>query len=78
MPADLSITGFDDIDISRATTPELTTVRQPLAELGRTAVTLLGRLMNGERVEALHMELSTELVVRGSTARVLTPTGDLP
>ena len=68
VPGDLSITGFDDIDISRATTPELTTVRQPLAELGRTAVTLLSRLTRGEAVEALHTELATELVVRASTA----------
>lgn len=68
VPGDLSITGFDDIDVSRATTPELTTVRQPLEEMGRTAVTLLARLMAGDKVEALHMELATELVVRGSTA----------
>jgi LacI family transcriptional regulator len=68
VPEDVSVTGFDDIDISRATTPLLTTVRQPLEEMGRTAVTLLNRLMNQERVEALHMELATELVVRGSTA----------
>ena len=68
VPGDVSITGFDDIDISRATTPELTTVRQPLEEMGRTAVALLSRLMNRDKVEALHMELATELVVRGSTA----------
>ncbi|WP_028050515.1 LacI family DNA-binding transcriptional regulator [Cellulomonas sp. URHD0024] len=66
-PQDVSITGFDDIDVSRATTPQLTTVRQPLEEMGRTAVTLLNRLINQEKVEALHMELATELVVRGST-----------
>jgi LacI family transcriptional regulator len=67
VPQDLSITGFDDIDISRATHPQLTTVRQPLEEMGRTAVTLLNRLINQDKVEALHMELATELVVRGST-----------
>ena len=68
VPRDLSVTGFDDIDVSRATTPQLTTVRQPLEEMGRTAVSLLIRLMNGDKVEALHTELSTDLVVRESTA----------
>lgn len=67
VPDDLSITGFDDSDISRATQPQLTTVRQPLEEMGRMAVGLLIRLMDRHKVEALHVELATELVVRGST-----------
>ena len=67
VPADLSIAGFDDIDLSRATTPMLTTVRQPLLELGRMAVTLLMRLIERHELEALHIELATELVVRAST-----------
>jgi LacI family transcriptional regulator len=37
VPEDLSVTGFDGIDVSRATTSRLTTVRQPLQEMGRTA-----------------------------------------
>lgn len=67
VPADLSVTGFDDIDVSRATTPKLTTVRQPLQEMGRTAVTMLMRQLDGLAHEALSMELATELVVREST-----------
>jgi LacI family transcriptional regulator len=67
VPDDLSIAGFDDIDLSRATQPMLTTVRQPLQEMGRMAVTLLIRLLERHRLEALHIELATELVVRGST-----------
>ncbi|PRY44569.1 LacI family transcriptional regulator [Umezawaea tangerina] len=67
VPEDVSITGFDDIDLSRATTPALTTVRQPLAEMGRIAVTQLMRVLDGHRPEALHLELSTTLVVRDST-----------
>ncbi|MET9618042.1 substrate-binding domain-containing protein [Kitasatospora indigofera] len=51
----------------------LTTVRRPLEELGRTAVSLLTRLMEGHTAEALHVELATELVVRGSTGPA--PTG---
>ena len=67
VPEDLSVTGFDDIDVSRATTPRLTTVRQPLQEMGRTAVTMLMRQLDGHAHEALSMELQTRLVVREST-----------
>jgi LacI family transcriptional regulator len=67
VPEDVSVTGFDDIDVSRATTPRLTTVRQPLQEMGRTAVTMLMRQLDGHAHEALSMELQTRLVVREST-----------
>ena len=67
IPTDLSVTGFDDSEISRATTPMLTTVRQPLDEMGRLAVTMLTRLMERQPLDALHLELATELIVRGST-----------
>jgi LacI family transcriptional regulator len=70
VPDDLSVTGFDDIDISRATVPMLTTVRQPLQEMGRLAVSLLMRIVDRHDHEALHVELATELVVRGSTGPV--------
>jgi LacI family transcriptional regulator len=70
VPDDLSVTGFDDIDVSRATTPRLTTVRQPLQEMGRTAVTMLMRQLDGHPHEALSMELETRLIVRGSTGPV--------
>jgi LacI family transcriptional regulator len=67
VPADLSVTGFDDIDLAQATSPMLTTVRQPLTEMGRIAVSLLIRLLEGHQVEARHVELATDLVVRSST-----------
>lgn len=67
VPEDLSIGGFDDIDLAQATSPTLTTVRQPLPEMGRIAVSLLVRLLDGHRVDALHVELATELVIRDST-----------
>jgi LacI family transcriptional regulator len=70
VPEDLSIAGFDDIDLSRATRPMLTTVRQPLEEMGRMAVGLLLRLIDRHALHALHVELATELVVRGSTGPV--------
>ena len=69
VPRDLSVAGFDDIDVSRATSPMLTTVRQPLQEMGRMAVTMLMRLLDRHTLEAVHVSLGTELVVRDSTAR---------
>jgi LacI family transcriptional regulator len=73
VPGDVSVAGFDDIDLSRATRPPLTTVRQPLRELGRMAVTLLMRLLDRHELEALHVELATALVVRDSTGPVRVP-----
>ena len=67
VPGDLSIAGFDDIDLAQATRPTLTTVRQPLQEMGRMAVSLLLRLLDRHRLDALHIELATELIVRQST-----------
>ena len=46
----------------------LTTVRQPLEEMGRMAVSLLTRLLEQQRVETLRIELATRLVLRESTA----------
>jgi LacI family transcriptional regulator len=67
VPEELSVTGFDDIDLAQASRPQLTTVRQPLQEMGRLAVSLLIRLMERQRLDALHVELATELVVRDSS-----------
>src|SRR5262245_14771349 len=68
VPEQLSIIGFDDSELSRVSSPALTTVRQPLEEMGRMAVSLLTRLIDGQRVETLRVELATRLVVRESTA----------
>ena len=68
VPEGLSVVGFDDVEHATIVTPRLTTVRQPLAEMGRTAVSLLTRLIEGQSFEALHIELGTRLVVRESTA----------
>ncbi|MCM4084215.1 LacI family DNA-binding transcriptional regulator [Paractinoplanes hotanensis] len=67
VPQDVSIGGFDDIDLAQATRPALTTVRQPLGEMGRIAVGLLVRILDRHRLDALHVELATELIVRSST-----------
>lgn len=70
VPEDVSIVGFDDSDLARAATPELTTVSQPLAEMGRLGVAQLLRLINRERIDALQVELATRLIVRRSSGPV--------
>ncbi|MDH2413021.1 LacI family DNA-binding transcriptional regulator [Nocardioides sp. CER19] len=66
VPGDLSIVGFDDNPASSASRPPLTTVRQDIAEKGRTAVGLLVDTLAGRAREAVR--LPTTLVVRDSTA----------
>jgi len=68
VPEDVSIVGFDDTAECELVTPALTTVRQPLAEMGRMGVSLLMRLLENRSFEALHVELATALIVRASTA----------
>jgi LacI family transcriptional regulator len=70
VPGDLSVVGFDDVEVATVVRPALTTIRAPLEEIGRMAVTLLVRLIEKQRYETLHVELSTTLVVRDSTGPV--------
>ena len=72
IPDDISIAGFDDLPESRWASPPLTTVRQPLAEMGALAARTALRLARGENIEVPRVELVTSLMVRDSTAR---PTG---
>jgi LacI family transcriptional regulator len=67
VPDDLSVVGFDDLPVAAWLDPALTTVRQPLAEIGDAAVTLVHRAREGAPGPA-HLELATRLVVRASTA----------
>jgi LacI family transcriptional regulator len=73
VPDDLSVVGFDDVEHASIVTPAVTTIRQPLAEMGRTAVNLLMRLLERQRFETLHVELGTRLVVRQSTGPAPAP-----
>ena len=60
--------GFDDLPISRWVSPPLTTVRQPLAEMGRTAAEMLLTMIEQREPARRQVELATELIVRSSTA----------
>jgi LacI family transcriptional regulator len=73
IPEELSVVGFDDTFEASIVTPALTTVRQPLAEMGRMAVNLLLRQLQNQRIEALQVQLETKLIVRESTAPALSP-----
>lgn len=66
-PDDLSVVGFDDVQPARWSTPLLTTVRQPLREMGGLAVRTLLEQIEGTRPATPHLHLATSLIVRGST-----------
>jgi LacI family transcriptional regulator len=67
VPQELSVMGFDDTPSARTGSPPLTTIRQPLGEMGRLALRTALRLVAGEPVDAPHVALATQLVVRAST-----------
>lgn len=74
VPEDVSVVGFDDISLAQLVTPALTTVHQPLADMGRAAARQLLRMLDGRALDSLRIQLATTLVIRGSTA----PTGRRP
>jgi DNA-binding LacI/PurR family transcriptional regulator len=67
VPRDISVVGFDDSEFMNCTEPPLTTVRQPIEALGRTAVTQLTNQLEGASVTVDELLFEPELVVRGST-----------
>lgn len=69
VPADLSVVGFDDLEFASWSGPALTTVRQPLVEMGVSAAELVLDLAAGVEPRHRRVELPTSLIVRSSTAR---------
>ncbi len=70
VPQDLSVVGFDDTFLAARASPPLTTVAQPLIEMGQLAVRSLAQVIASDRVGTSHIELATRLVVRESAARL--------
>lgn len=68
IPAELSVVGFDDLSFTRWSGPPMTTVRQPLEQMGATAARMIIDLAAGQSPDQRRIELATELVVRESTA----------
>ncbi|WP_404455232.1 LacI family transcriptional regulator [Virgibacillus necropolis] len=65
IPEDISVIGFDDIQLAEYITPPLTTMKQPKYEAGALSVHLIFQLLSGEKVNHSY-KLSTELVERDS------------
>ncbi len=68
IPDDLSVIGFDDMEYARWCGPPLTTVRQPLQDMGAAAAAMVVTLAAGEQPPDTRVELATKLILRESTA----------
>ncbi|WP_410771196.1 LacI family DNA-binding transcriptional regulator [Fontibacillus sp. BL9] len=66
VPRDLSVIGFDDIEISKYTQPPLTTIRQDFRRIGRQSIELLDQMIRTPHVAPPAMIVPTEFVIRGS------------
>lgn len=71
VPGNMSIIGFDNLSYTELMNPPLTTVHAPRLELGRTATTMLLRLINKEPLEMARVVLSTHFVERQSCQALL-------
>lgn len=67
---DIAIGGFDNIPISAYITPTLTTIHQPIYEIGRQTCTMLIDIINGRETENRHVLLTPSLVIRSSSGPV--------
>ena len=72
VPQDVMVAGVDDVEIARMTSPSLTTVHQPCAEIARAAFDLLEWRTRKPDAVARRVELASRLVVRVSTGKTTT------
>jgi LacI family transcriptional regulator len=77
VPDDISVVGFDDIELSQFTQPPLTTIRLSRDELGRKAFDALYETVEGQQRSGHEIKVSTSLVLRKSTAPVKAPPSTL-
>jgi LacI family transcriptional regulator len=68
VPEQMSVIGFDDTLLASRLTPPLTTIRQPFFAMAKMATRMLLRLLAGETLESMRVELPTELIERSSCA----------
>jgi LacI family transcriptional regulator len=71
IPQDMSIVGFDDIPQATQVHPPLTTVQQPLEEMGRVATQLLIQRLQDPQASLASVVLPTKLVIRQSSQNVI-------
>ena len=67
VPEDISVIGFDDVPMAANLSPKLTTVRQPIEEVGKIATQMLLNIINNPELEREHIVLPTKLIIREST-----------
>ena len=67
VPQDISVVGFDDIDIAKYMTPRLTTICQPITEIGEKTATALHRQISGDNTDGDELILPYKLVIRETT-----------
>lgn len=70
VPEDISVIGFDDIDLAEYVTPRLTTVRQNYDEIGKAAIDILVEQINKKEKLAINKVIPVELIVRESCAKL--------
>jgi len=79
VPGDVSVMGFDDIITAAFNQPSLTTVKQPLRQMGQTAArVLLERIANPEKEYPAELVMQPELLVRESTGPAPELAGRMP
>ncbi|WP_327342468.1 LacI family DNA-binding transcriptional regulator [Streptomyces europaeiscabiei] len=69
IPRDVAVVGFDDVELASYTYPALTTIRQPMREMGEAAARLLLDHVRGSPEAAPSRTIPTSLVIRGSTCK---------
>lgn len=67
IPDDISVTGFDDIAYAKYSDPSLTTISQPAEEMGKMAMDMLLKIIEGEPLGQRECVLPTEFIIRKST-----------
>ena len=67
IPGDISVIGFDNIQISEVIEPELTTISQPIYIMGKKACSILIDIINGELPAEKQLYFKTKLIIRGTT-----------
>jgi len=71
VPGDVSVIGFDDIKVAAFNNPRLTTIRQPLSNMGRIAAQCVLNRLNGSEQFRKQITVEPELVVRDSTRAIV-------
>jgi DNA-binding LacI/PurR family transcriptional regulator len=70
VPEDISVIGFDDMELAQFAVPALTTIRQPFTEIAANAISLLLQLIAAEKPERTQLILPPKLIIRQSTAEL--------